>query len=195
VTAQVTPAAVLDFWFGTSAPGAQPQQARAQWFSKDEAFDAEIRSRFGEAIGDALAGRCEHWLDDPDAALAYLILLDQFTRNAYRGTPASFSGDPRALAAARRSVERGWDGRYTPVRRWFCYLPFEHSEALDDQREALRRFEGIRDDPVAGGAYHWAVKHYEVVERFGRFPHRNEILGRPSTAEELEFLRHPGSRF
>jgi len=193
--AATTPGEVLEFWFGAPAADAQPQQAREQWFSKDEAFDAEIRTRFGEAIGEALAGRLEHWLDTPEGALAYLLLLDQFTRNAYRGTPASFAGDARALAAARRLVALGWDRGFAPVRRWFCYLPFEHSESLADQRESLRLFATLRDDPVAGGAYDWAVKHFEIVERFGRFPHRNEILGRASTAEEIEFLRQPGSRF
>ena len=190
-----TPGEVLEFWFGTSAPGGQPLRAREQWFSRDEAFDASIRARFGPAIGEALAGRLEHWLDTPDAALAYLLLLDQFTRNAFRGTPASFSGDARALAAARRIVALGWDRDFAPVQRWFCSLPFEHSESLADQRESLRLFDALRDDPVAGGTWQWAVKHFEVVERFGRFPHRNEILGRQSTPEEVEFLRQPGSRF
>lgn len=190
----MSPAEVLAFWFG--APGTpDADRPRPQWFAKDDAFDAAIRERFGDVIRDGLDGRLEHWLESPDAALAYVIVLDQFTRNAFRGSAASFSGDERALAAARRIVAQGWDSGYAPVRRSFCYLPFEHSERIEDQRESLRLFGTLRDDPLAGGAYEWAVKHQEIVERFGRFPHRNELLGRESTAEELAFLEQPGSRF
>jgi uncharacterized protein (DUF924 family) len=185
---------VLAFWFGPSdAPGSGG--ARKEWFVKDEGFDAQIRERFGALIESALAGGLEQWLDAPETALAYVILLDQFTRNAFRDTPASFAGDARALAAARLIVARGWDTRMTPVHRWFCYLPFEHSERIEDQHESLRLFGLLRDDPVAGGAYEWAVKHCEVIERFGRYPHRNAILGRASTPQELAFLAQPGSRF
>ena len=190
----VAPAEVLEFWFGPSdAPDAgKPRKA---WFTKDEAFDAQVRARFGALIASAMRGELDHWLDAPDSALAYLILLDQFTRNAFRGTASSFAGDARALAAARRIVERGWDLAMTPAHRWFSYLPFEHSERIEDQRESLRLFGLLRDDPVAGGAYEWAVRHFEVIERFGRYPHRNAILGRPSTPAELEFLAQPGSSF
>ncbi len=185
---------VLAFWFGPSgAPGAGG--ARKEWFTKDDGFDAQIRERFGALIESALAGGLEQWLDEPETALAYLILLDQFTRNAFRDTAASFAGDARALAAARHIVARGWDARMTPVHRWFCYLPFEHSERIEDQHESLRLFGLLRDDPVAGGAYEWAVKHCEIIERFGRYPHRNAILGRTSTPQELAFLAQPGSRF
>jgi uncharacterized protein (DUF924 family) len=185
---------VLAFWFG---PSGEPDAggARKEWFVKDDGFDAQIRERFGALIESALAGGLEQWLDEPETALAYLILLDQFTRNAFRDTPASFAGDARALAAARLIVARGWDARMTPVHRWFCYLPFEHSERIEDQHESLRLFGLLRDDPVAGGAYEWAVKHFEIIERFGRYPHRNAILGRTSTPQELAFLAQPGSRF
>lgn len=191
----VEPGEVLEFWFGPAPAGGEPAAARPQWFAKDEAFDDEIRARFGTTIEAALAGRLEHWADTPESALAYVLVLDQFTRNAYRATPAAFAGDARALSAARRIVAQRWDERMTPVWRWFCYLPFEHSERLDDQRESVRLFATLRGDPVAGGAYEWAVRHLEVIERFGRFPHRNEILGRESSAEEVDFLRQPGSRF
>ncbi len=188
------PEEVLEFWFG--APGApETGKARKAWFVKDDAFDAQIRARFGTLIAAAMGGELESWLDAPESALAYVLLLDQFTRNAFRGTAASFAGDARALAAARGIVERGWDTGMAPVHRWFCYLPFEHSERIEDQRESLRLFGLLRDDPVAGGAYEWAVKHFEVVERFGRYPHRNAILGRASTPEELAFLSQPGSSF
>ena len=185
---------VLEFWFGEpSAPDFG--RARAEWFRKDPAFDARIGARFGALIEDGLRGGLEGWLGAPQAALAYVIVLDQFTRNVFRDTLRAFSGDARALAAARRIVSLRWDEALRPVQRWFCYLPFEHSEDVADQREALRLFGALRDDPDAGGAWEWAVKHFEVVERFGRFPHRNAILGRASTPEELEFLSQPGSRF
>ena len=180
---------VLDFWFGDmSAP-------RPQWFVKDPAFDREIEARFGPLIEKALAGDCAHWLGGPRPALALVIVLDQFTRNVFRETPRAFAGDPLALAAARRIVAEGWDRELVPMERWFCYMPFEHSEALADQQESLRLFGQLRDDPQAGGAFQWAQSHHDVIERFGRFPHRNEILGRESTPEEIEFLRQPGSRF
>ncbi|NLD68092.1 MAG: DUF924 domain-containing protein [Limnobacter sp.] len=168
---------------------------RPQWFVKDPAFDREIEARFGPLIEKALAGDCAHWPGGPRPALALVIVLDQFTRNVFRETPRAFAGDPLALAAARRIVAEGWDRELVPMERWFCYLPFEHSEALADQQESLRLFGQLRDDPQAGGAFQWAQSHHDVIERFGRFPHRNEILGRESTPEEIEFLRQPGSRF
>jgi uncharacterized protein (DUF924 family) len=188
------PGEVLDFWFG--APGS-PEHGRVRdaWFRKDADFDASIRERFGDAIETALAGGLQDWAQAPGSALALVLVLDQFTRNVFRGSPRSFAGDTRALALARAIVARGWDAGLAPVRRWFVYLPFEHSEALADQRESLRLFATLRDDPQAGSAWEWAVRHHDVVARFGRFPHRNEILGRPSTPEETEFLRQPGSRF
>ena len=194
VAAVVDPAEVLDFWFGAAgAPGAN--RPRDVWFRKDETFDAAIASRFGATLDAALQGRLEDWLHAPDAALACVLVLDQFTRNAFRGTPRAFAGDARALAAARHIVAAGWDGAMAPVRRWFCYLPFEHSETLADQDESVRLFGQLRDDPDAGGALAWAESHRDVIKRFGRFPHRNEILGRASSPEELAFLAQPGSRF
>lgn len=185
-------AAVLEFWFG--APPAR--EARSEWFRKDPAFDALIRERFGTLIERALRGELACWAGrGPQATLALVIVLDQFTRNAFRDTPKMFAGDAAALTVARRIVAEGWDTGYDPLRRWFCYLPFEHSESLDDQRESLRLFARLRDDPLAGGAWTWAVRHHEVIERFGRYPHRNAILGRASTPAEEAFLREPGSRF
>lgn len=185
---------VLAFWFD-GPDGGERGRVRSQWFGKDPVFDQDIRDAFGALIERALAGGCEHWAFDPDTAPALVIVLDQFTRNVFRDTPKMFAGDAVALAAARRIVAEGWDLRYDPLLRWFCYLPFEHSESLDDQRESLRLFGQLRDDPLAGGAWSWAVRHYEVVERFGRYPHRNAILGRESTPAEEAFLREPGSRF
>jgi len=186
------PREVLAFWFGP--PTAEPV-ARAEWFRKDPAFDAQIGQRFGRLIESALEGGLDAWAASPSGSLARILVLDQFTRNVHRDTPRAFAGDARALEGARALVASGWHLGFTPVQRWFCYLPFEHSEALADQDESLRLFALLREDPVAGGAHEWALRHREVIERFGRFPHRNAILGRPSTEAELAFLSQPGSRF
>lgn len=180
---------VLGFWFG------EHQETRREWFVKDARFDREIAERFGPLLESALAGACEDWIVAPRPALAYVVLLDQFTRNAFRDTPRAFAGDASALAAARLIVASGWDRELAPLQRWFCYLPFEHSEDVRDQRESLRLFGALREDPQAGGAWEWAQRHHDVIVRFGRFPHRNAILGRESTAAELAFLGQPGSRF
>ena len=185
---------ILDFWFG--APGsAEHGRPRQFWFSKSDATDALIRERFGAAVDAALSGGLDPWADDDArSALALVLLLDQFTRNIFRDTARAFAGDAAALAVARRLVGDGRHRRLAPVERWFAYLPFEHSEAIDDQHESLRLFGELADEgmtePLA-----WARKHYEIIARFGRYPHRNEALGRASTAEEIEFLRQPGSGF
>jgi len=186
---------VLDFWFGQ--PGdAHHLQTRSEWFRKDDAFDALIAQRFGALIDAGLRGELTHWAQQPLSALALIVLLDQFTRNTRRGTAGMFAGDTQALATARALVERGDDLRLAGVQRQFVYLPFEHSEALADQLECLRLFAQLgRDEPALAGLLDWARKHHDVVARFGRFPHRNAALGRTSAAEEIEFLKQPGSGF
>ncbi len=191
---------VLEFWFdpgigaGVAGCGGEAR-ARPEWFVKDRAFDLRIAERFGTLITAALAGDCAHWLAAARSALACVIVLDQFTRNVYRDTPRAFAGDEQALGAARGMVAADWDRQLAPLERWFCYLPFEHSENLADQRESLRLFGSLRDDPLAGGSWEWALRHHEVIARYGRFPHRNAILGRESTARERAFLEQPGSSF
>lgn len=187
-------AEVLAFWFGEPAERAlgRPRDA---WFRKDDGFDAAIRARFGALVDEARAGGPAGWESDDDGALALLVVCDQFPRNLFRGDARAFALDARALALAKRVVAEGRDARLRPVERAFVYLPFEHSESLADQREAVRLFGALRGDPDAGGYHEWALKHLEVIERFGRFPHRNEALGRTSTAQELAFLAQPGSRF
>jgi uncharacterized protein (DUF924 family) len=188
-------AEVLDFWFGR-AGDAHHLQPRPQWFRKDPAFDAAIRERFGALIDAALRGELQGWAGQPLAALARVIVLDQFTRNAFRDTASMFAGDARALAAAREMVAAGTDRGLAGVQRQFVYLPFEHAEDLEAQRESMRLFAQLEaDEPALAGLAEWARKHQEIVERFGRFPHRNAALGRLSTAEELEFLKQPGSGF
>lgn len=187
--------AVLDFWFGR--PGdAHHLQPRDEWFRKDEAFDAAIGARFGTLIGEALRGGLAQWAAQPLGALAQILVLDQFTRNSARGEAGMFAGDARALAAAQALVASGADRTLAGVQRQFVYLPFEHAEDLAMQRESIRLFAQLADDePALAGLLEWAHKHAVIIERFGRFPHRNEALGRASTPEEVEFLKQPGSGF
>jgi uncharacterized protein (DUF924 family) len=186
---------VLDFWFGAAdVPGhGQPRQA---WFRKDPAFDALIAERFGGLVERALAGGLGDWAGSPLSALARVIVLDQFPRNLFRGQARAFAGDTQALQAAQAMVAAGTDRTLTGVQRQFVYLPFEHSESITVQRESLRLFAQLgRDEPAQSGLLEWAQRHHDIVERFGRFPHRNQALGRASTAEELAFLATPGSSF
>ncbi len=189
----MNPANVIDFWF--VVPG-DPEygKTRPLWFTKSEATDDLIRGRFGDIVAVALKGEIDDWARLPRGALASILVLDQFTRNIYRDTPRSFAGDSRALKLAAGLVDRNDDRALAPLERWFAYLPFQHSEFLNDQLESVRLFEQLAreglQEPLA-----WAIKHHDVIKRFGRFPHRNAILGRESTPQEAEFLQEPGSRF
>jgi uncharacterized protein (DUF924 family) len=186
-----TPRDVLQFWFGD-----EPLRERAEWFRKDAAFDAQIRERFGGAVTAALQGSLGHWRDTAPGRLALVVVLDQFTRNILRGTPGAFAGDAQALALARQMVDAGEDHAWPPLQRLFIYLPFEHAEDAVVQEHSMRLFTALaRDDPSQQGLLDYAVRHRDIVARFGRFPHRNAILGRESTAEEAEFLKQPGSGF
>lgn len=187
------PRSVLDFWFGASGSPASGQ-VRALWFTKSEATDADIRERFGVTIDAALRGDLDQWASSPEGTLALILLLDQFTRNVFRDTPRAFAGDAAALGHARDLVYSGADRRLGTLQRWFIYMPFEHSEDLVDQYESLRLFADLAHDGESA-PLEWARKHFEVIRRFGRFPHRNAILGRASTPEETDFLSRPGSRF
>ncbi len=190
--------AVLEFWFGSPDDPAY-QRPRPQWFVKDERFDAAIRARFGALVERALAGDTAHWLTRPLRplpALAQVIVLDQFTRNAFRGTARAFAGDAQALRTARLLVSSGADRQLSAVQRQFAYLPFEHAEDLGTQRTAVQLFTQLAaDEPSMAEALAWAERHLSVIERFGRFPHRNAALGRVSSAEETVFLQAAGARF
>ena len=175
----MTPDEVLDFWF---------TRDRKAWFEKNPAFDEEIRVRFLPFYDAALDGRLEYWKNEPKSCVALVILLDQLPRNMFRGSARAFASDGLALNAARAIVDQGWDKALSPDERMFAYRPFEHSEALVDQERSLKLFEGDEN-------YEWARRHWEIVRRFGRFPHRNAALERASTAEEIEFLKQPGSGF
>lgn len=187
------PEEILEFWFGQ--PGAPVYgTTRDEWFRKDAAFDAAIRERFGAAIETALAGGFTEW-SSRRGALARIVLLDQFTRNAFRDTPRAFAGDVLALALANEAVARGDDDDLIPVERWFMYMPFVHAESVRAQARAIELFRRLRDTAGLADPLTWAERHAKVIQLFGRFPHRNAILGRESTAEETAFLAAPGSRF
>lgn len=178
VEAPVQPADVLAFW-----RAAGPQQ----WFRKNESFDDEFRARFLGAHEAAAAGRLDGWLADADGALALVLLLDQFPRNAFRGTLRMYATDAAARAAATSAVEQGFDRVVAPELRGFFYLPFMHSEQLADLERCV-----ALSEPLGGDTLRYARHHREIVRRFGRFPHRNAILGRPDTPEEERFLADGG---
>jgi uncharacterized protein (DUF924 family) len=181
--------AVLEFWFGDGG-------IRSEWFRKDPAFDARIAERFRALIDRAIAGELLDWQQTPEAALARILLLDQFTRNVHRDTARAFAGDALALAAARSMVGSGQDQRLPPIRRSFVYLPFEHAEDLAAQDDAVRLFTVLgQEAPEVADMVDYAHRHRAIIARFGRFPHRNDVLRRESTPEEVAFLRQPGSRF
>jgi len=186
---------VLAFWFG--APDeADYSKARTAWFRKDEAFDAQIRARFLSEVEAAIAGQRNDWAEQPAGALALLLALDQFPRNLFRNTARAFAGDPAALALAMRVVDNGWDRGYLPVQRAFVYLPFEHSEALADQERSIALFSALAEShPETAPYLDFAHRHRAVIERFGRFPHRNALLCRTSTPAETDYLAQPGSGF
>lgn len=186
---------VLAFWFG--APDAADYgQARAAWFRKDDAFDAQIRARFLAEVEAAIAGQRGDWAACPQGALALFILLDQFPRNLFRNTARAFAGDAAALALAGHVVEQGWDCELLPVQRVFVYLPFEHSESLTDQDRSIALFAALAAEHTETAAnLDYAHRHRDVIVRFGRFPHRNAALGRASTAAETDYLAQPGSGF
>lgn len=185
--------AIFDFWFTGDLP-------RKAWFQKDEAFDREIAQRFGAEIEQALEGGLHHWdAEGPQAALARILVLDQFCRNVYRGTSLAFAGDHQALQAALDMIDAGEDQALAPFERAFVYLPLEHAEDIAMQEQAVALFTRLAEaqpgNQGIAGMLDYAVRHKRVIRRFGRFPHRNEILQRASTPAELEFLKQPGSSF
>jgi len=189
------PADILAFWFGLPGePGFG--QPRGEWFRKDPAFDDQIRWRFLPGVDAALAGRLAAWADDQHGLLALLILLDQFPRNLFRGEAKAFAGDAQACQLAETALAKGWDKGMSAVEKLFVYLPFEHSEALADQERSVALFSALAAEHLGcEGFLDYAHRHHQVIARFGRFPHRNAALGRPSTPEETSYLAQPGSGF
>ncbi|MES1024740.1 DUF924 family protein [Gloeocapsa sp. BRSZ] len=185
---------ILTFWFGQPNTAEYGKQ-RAFWFTKSAEFDREVRERFLSDYEQAAAHQLNAWKEAPRSCLALILLLDQIPRNIFRGTPQAFATDTAALAAAQYAVAQGFDRELLNVQRWFIYLPFEHSENLEHQRQCVELFASLKDDPESASAINYAQRHLAVIERFGRFPHRNKILNRESTPEEIEFLKQPGSSF
>lgn len=198
---------LLDWWFaadelGSSASARAVSAARhGLWFGKRESQDREAEQRFAAQVEQALAGELPGWSSDPQGWLAQLILLDQLPRMIFRDTPRAFAGDPLARPLLQDGLERGLDQALTPIQRVFAYLIFEHAEDLPLQERAVELFRGLLDEAAAddraqfASFLDFAERHQQVIARFARFPHRNAILGRVSTAEEEAFLREPGSRF
>ena len=180
----MTPEAVLDFWFA-----GDPSTHRDVWFEQDPTFDAAC-TRFADALRSAKSGAFDHWTATPRGALALIILLDQFPRNLHRGSPDAFAADIKARDIARAAIAKGFDRSLGPIERAFMYLPFEHSEDLADQHESVRLCETLGGDPLD-----YARRHRDVILRFGRFPHRNAVLGRTSTIEEQAYLAEPDAGF
>ena len=181
---------VLDFWFGKP-----PGNMRVEWFRKEPAFDEEIRRRFG-ALHEAAARReLDAWRASAEPMLALVVVLDQFSRNLHRDDPLAFAQDAYARECAVEALGRKDDLALLPVQRQFLYMPFEHSESLEDQEKGVELMRSLEAFEETRGLTQWAVRHRDIVARFGRFPHRNAVLGRASTPEEIAFLATPGSGF
>jgi uncharacterized protein (DUF924 family) len=195
-----TPDDVLDFWFGADAAAVDAAVAQ-RWFARDDAFDAAIRERFGAAVATARDGGLDAWAQNPRGWLALLLVLDQFPRNLHRGSPLAFASDARALDTALAGIGRGDDQALLPIERVFTYLPLEHAEDLAVQERCVHLFMALCDSVAAtererfADFLGYAQRHYDVIARFGRFPHRNAALGRASTPAEQAYLAEPGAGF
>ena len=185
---------ILGFWF-ESEKEEKNGQNRAIWFDKDLRFDREVKVRFMETYEAARDGKLNYWDKAPKSCLALIILFDQFSRNMFRGSAQAFSADSQALSLAEYALAKNFEQSLLIVQRWFIYLPFMHSEDLKNQQKAVELFRGLGNSPDNFYMLASAIRHLEIIERFGRFPHRNIILGRVSTPEEVEFLKQPNSSF
>lgn len=193
---------VLEFWFGSLDGEADyPDDHAGKWFGGDESFDDEIRLHFAELHAEIAAGEHEMWSESPRGRLAMILVLDQFSRNMFRGTPKMFAYDEEALALSLELLDRGMDEELRFVERAFAYMPLMHSEHLAIQQRCVDCFERLLDEVPAEQRERYenyldfAERHRNIVARFGRFPHRNEVVGRETTEEEAEFLEQPGSSF
>lgn len=192
---------VLDFWFGDTPDAPISEQRLAMWFEGGEEVDEIIRERFLPVVSLAGAGKLTEWLESPTGVLAQILLLDQFTRNIYRGLSAAFRYDQLALALCKKGLSKGYDQALTPIQRVFYYLPLEHSENSEDQQESLFLFSQLCEQADLSSAgifenfYRFAHIHVDVIKQFGRFPYRNAVLGRLSTPEEIVWLSQGAMRF
>jgi uncharacterized protein (DUF924 family) len=186
---------VLRFWFGDEAAVTYPC-VRNEWFQKRSEFDTAIRERFATIHQRGAQGELEYWRETVPGALAYVVLFDQFSRNMFRGSAEAFAFDGMALTAAKSALANGFDTQLAPAMRMFFYLPFEHSETLADQERSVVLLQCLaEEEPGLTDMLEYAKRHRDVIMLFGRFPHRNLILRRPSTPEEEAFLKQPGSSF
>jgi uncharacterized protein (DUF924 family) len=197
-------ARILDFWFGELREGeVPPPELSRMWWAKDQKTDDYIRNNFESPLINAREDRLREWEKTPRGTLALIILLDQFSRNILRDTPGAFSQDPQALGKAAKGIEKGFDKVLHPVMRVFFYMPFMHSENLEMQERSIELFGAMEREftsppelaKMLSSNRDYAERHYAIIKRFGRYPHRNVILGRESSPEELEFLNEPGSSF
>lgn len=185
---------VLDFWFGAASTRVA-EYGKTLWFVKNASVDSAIRRQFLQTYAAAVTEHLSAWRDSALGSLALIIVLDQLPRNMFRDTSRAFAADALARELAVQAIKLNFDRELGVFERAFMYLPFEHSENLADQERSIELFEGLREYPEAAEMIRYAHLHYEVIERFGRFPHRNQVLGRESTAAEREFLTQPGSAF
>lgn len=192
---------ILQFWFGEDDdPYVVPDEISKRWFAGGPAFDELIRQRYADHLERAIRGEYDDWAATPRGRMALILIFDQFSRHLFRGSPRSWSQDLLAQKLAFEGLDDGVDGQLLPRERVFFYLPLEHAEDLVIQNLSVRKYEELRQetpDEYEGysGYLDYAVKHQVIIERFGRFPHRNAVIGRPSTKEEAEFLTQPGSSF
>ncbi len=193
---------VLEYWFGPSGSAVEVAgRQRKLWFGKSPANDEAIKQQFAATLVAAAAGQLDHWAHTPRGRLALVIVLDQFPHHVHRDQPLAFATDPQALALSLSALEAGEDRHLTPIERVFLYLPLEHAESNALQNQSVALYETLalaaatEERALFDNFLDYARQHRDVVARFGRFPHRNAILGRPSTADETEFLKQPGSRF
>ncbi|MGV0026707.1 DUF924 family protein [Phormidesmis priestleyi] len=184
---------ILNFWFGEADENGTFKY-RKEWFTKNPAFDQQVQ-QFQSTYEQAATGQFDSWMDSPQGCLALALLLDQVPRNLFRGQPKSFATDAKALFVAQTAVSKGFDQQLPPVQRFFLYMPLEHSENLEHQQQSVSLFHQFAENLDLRDTYDYAIRHRDVIDRFGRFPHRNQILGRSSTPQEVEFLKQPGSSF
>lgn len=193
---------ILGFWFGSEQTATAIAREKSElWWSKNDRIDAEITHRFAATTAAATNGELQQWGESPRGLLALIICTDQFPRNMYRNTPQSFSCDPIALRFAKQGMQSGVVQSLQPIQRTFAYLPFEHSEQLPDQQQSVALYQTLAESvaenerELFANYCEFARQHFDIIQRFGRFPHRNQILGRASTDEELAFLEQPDSAF
>ena len=186
---------ILNYWFGDIHHNDYPQEKTKLWFTKSKEIDLEIEKLFSEDIQKAAGGEYNNWLSTPRGQLSFILLLDQLSRNVYRDTPKAFAYDPLALQVAKQGIANGDDRKLNPIERVFYYLPFEHSEEIEMQELSIQYFQQLLNDvdstkkETFTSYLDYAIQHQKIIERFARYPHRNHILGRSSTPEEIEFLK------